>query len=429
MPGQVPHPRVAAALAVTIGLGVLTLIARSANKTRRESQGRALPWERWIQKVLRLRRPLSDWSWEQCFDEEGKLVLAVLRAHVLAHGIEPHLRAQVWPALLGVEEHTLDVQGREAHRRARRARFYQMQHCRIECLQSTPTTSSWAPAWLRLMALPATPGAEEAERAPSRSIGEARRSQESPSPTRDSAATARGAPGSPDTAGAQKTAPPPTRGFEEAAQRIALDTPRTPSPSEEVRVGRSASGGGRGAARLAARAERLRFEARVEELLELWALHDAEVGYCQGMNDLASPFVHYFQDDSECFWAFEAMMRRLGRRNFLLDGSGVAAQFEKLEALIQRADPHLHAHLQSIGASQCFFLYRTLLVMLRRDFPFEQVMTMWDVLFAHQDADYIVYLLYAIVNVHRSALLRCTHLDEAVQHMLVFKRRVYADVW
>ena len=115
------------------------------------------------------------------------------------------------------------------------------------------------------------------------------------------------------------------------------------------------------------------FQARLGELLELFAIHDSDIGYCQGINELAAPFVHYFPDDAEAFWAFEALMRRLGRRNFRTDGAGMAAQLSSLEALLKHVDPELHAHLAAIDAHNCFFVFRSLLVLLRRDCPFDAV--------------------------------------------------------
>jgi hypothetical protein len=194
------------------------------------------------------------------------------------------------------------------------------------------------------------------------------------------------------------------------------------------------------------------FQARLGELLELFAIHDTDIGYCQGINELAAPFVHYFHDDAEAFWAFEALMRRLGRRNFRTDGAGIAAQLSSLEALLKRVDPPLHAHLAAIDAHNCYFVFRSLLVLLRRDYPFDavrillagsspglhsrasrpqldrvavtspptlpaQAMTVWDVLLAEEDPNFILYVLGAVVVRSRSRLLECVTMDQAFEAM------------
>jgi hypothetical protein len=39
--------------------------------------------------------------------------------------------------------------------------------------------------------------------------------------------------------------------------------------------------------------------ARLKQLLTAYSLHDAGTGYCQGMADLAAPFVHLYDGDAE----------------------------------------------------------------------------------------------------------------------------------
>lgn len=46
--------------------------------------------------------------------------------------------------------------------------------------------------------------------------------------------------------------------------------------------------------------------ARLEGLLLAYALHDPGTGYCQGMADLAAPFVHLYGGDAEVGGAAKA---------------------------------------------------------------------------------------------------------------------------
>ena len=41
--------------------------------------------------------------------------------------------------------------------------------------------------------------------------------------------------------------------------------------------------------------------------------------------------------------------------------------------LLERADPVLYQHLQQNNAADCFFVYRMIIVQLRREMPIEQV--------------------------------------------------------
>lgn len=41
--------------------------------------------------------------------------------------------------------------------------------------------------------------------------------------------------------------------------------------------------------------------------------------------------------------------------------------------ILERADPVLYHHLRQIKAADCFFVYRMIIVQLRREMPIEQV--------------------------------------------------------
>ncbi|CAI5462701.1 unnamed protein product [Closterium sp. Yama58-4] len=64
--------------------------------------------------------------------------------------------------------------------------------------------------------------------------------------------------------------------------------------------------------------------ARLVAILEAYAVYDPEVGYCQGMSDLLSPFVALLEEDSEAFWCFVAFMQR--------GEAGEDCEWEKVEA-------------------------------------------------------------------------------------------------
>lgn len=92
------------------------------------------------------------------------------------------------------------------------------------------------------------------------------------------------------------------------------------------------------------------------------------------MSELALPFLVLFHDDSAAFWAFEALMTTYGvRRNFAVDESGIFGQLRQLSAVLGSADRVLMHQLRALGAAECHFAYRMIVVMMRRDLPISQV--------------------------------------------------------
>uniref|UniRef100_A0A0D9XAI0 Rab-GAP TBC domain-containing protein n=2 Tax=Leersia perrieri TaxID=77586 RepID=A0A0D9XAI0_9ORYZ len=125
--------------------------------------------------------------------------------------------------------------------------------------------------------------------------------------------------------------------------------------------------------------------ARLVAVLEAYALFDPEIGYCQGMSDLLSPIIVVMEEDHEAFWCFVGFMRK-ARHNFRLDEAGIRRQLKIVSQIIKRKDSHLYRHLQKLQAEDCFFVYRMVVVLFRRELTFEQTLCLWEVMWADQAA-------------------------------------------
>ncbi|KAF5800541.1 putative Rab-GTPase-TBC domain-containing protein [Helianthus annuus] len=125
--------------------------------------------------------------------------------------------------------------------------------------------------------------------------------------------------------------------------------------------------------------------SRLVAILEAYALHDPEIGYCQGMSDLLSPIIAVMTEDHEAFWCFVGFMRK-ARHNFRLDETGIRRQLSRVSKIIKSKDSHLYKHLEKVQAEDCFFVYRMVVVLFRRELSFEQTICLWEVMWADQAA-------------------------------------------
>ncbi|KAG0477795.1 hypothetical protein HPP92_012514 [Vanilla planifolia] len=125
--------------------------------------------------------------------------------------------------------------------------------------------------------------------------------------------------------------------------------------------------------------------SRLVALLEAYAIYDPEIGYCQGMSDLLSPILAVMSNDYEAFWCFVGFMRK-ARHNFRLDEFGIRRQLAIVSRIIRSKDAHLYRHLEKLQAEDCFFVYRMVVVLFRRELTFEQTTCLWEVLWADQAA-------------------------------------------
>ncbi|KAJ4954788.1 hypothetical protein NE237_011571 [Protea cynaroides] len=130
---------------------------------------------------------------------------------------------------------------------------------------------------------------------------------------------------------------------------------------------------------------RISHAARLVAILEAYALYDQEIGYCQGMSDLLSPIIAVIEEDHEAFWCFVGFMKK-ARHNFRLDEVGIRRQLNIVSKIIKCKDSHLYRHLEKLQAEDCFFVYRMVVVLFRRELTFEQTLCLWEVMWADQAA-------------------------------------------
>lgn len=163
---------------------------------------------------------------------------------------------------------------------------------------------------------------------------------------------------------------------------LMLVDPPCPGPSEAVASGQLplwrsdlAASTIDGATHLTPNARRLMM--RMVNILSAYAVHDPESGYCQGMSDLAAAFVQLIDDDALAFACFERLMRQ-ARQNFRHDELGIQSQLNQVSRIISDTDPKLFKKLNSLGISDCMFTYRMVLVMMRRELPLHETLTLWE---------------------------------------------------
>jgi hypothetical protein len=128
---------------------------------------------------------------------------------------------------------------------------------------------------------------------------------------------------------------------------------------------------------------RIHHASRLVAVLEAYAIYDPEIGYCQGMSDLLAPLLAVLEEDDDAFWCFSGFMRK-ARHNCRLDEAGIRRQLSMVARIIRYKDFSLYRHLEMLEAADCFFVYRMVVVMFRRELTFEQTLCLWEVMWADQ---------------------------------------------
>ncbi|CAL1261908.1 unnamed protein product [Larinioides sclopetarius] len=114
-------------------------------------------------------------------------------------------------------------------------------------------------------------------------------------------------------------------------------------------------------------------------ILTTYAVNHPNVSYCQGMSDLLSPILYVMKKESDAYICFCGLMKRT-RTNFKLDGRAMKMKFRHLQKMVRFYDPELHHYLEEQEALDLLFCYRWLLLDLKREFPYQEMLSMMEVL-------------------------------------------------
>ncbi|KAL6633680.1 hypothetical protein ACP70R_026351 [Stipagrostis hirtigluma subsp. patula] len=143
----------------------------------------------------------------------------------------------------------------------------------------------------------------------------------------------------------------------------------------------------------------------LRDILLTYSFYNFDLGYCQGMSDFLAPILYVMEDESESFWCFASLMERLGA-NFNRDQNGMHAQLLALSKLVELLDPPLHNYFRQNDCLNYFFCFRWVLIQFKREFSFDQIMLLWEVLWTHYLSEHFhLYLCVAILKRYRQRII------------------------
>ncbi|KAH9926147.1 rab-GTPase-TBC domain-containing protein [Fomitopsis serialis] len=157
---------------------------------------------------------------------------------------------------------------------------------------------------------------------------------------------------------------------------------------------------------------------RLGTILLTYNFYEKELGYVQGMSDLCAPVFVVMEGDEELtFWCFVEIMDRM-KQNFLRDQSGMREQLSTLQQLISVMDPELYRHFEKTEALNLFFCFRWILIHFKREFAFEDVLRLWEVLWTdYYSNSFVLFVALALLESHRDVILRyLVEFDEILKY-------------
>ncbi|CAN7000044.1 unnamed protein product [Brassica rapa subsp. trilocularis] len=111
-------------------------------------------------------------------------------------------------------------------------------------------------------------------------------------------------------------------------------------------------------------------QARLWDVLAVFAWLNPDIGYVQGMDDICSPMIILLEDEADAFWCFERAMARV-RENTSM---GVQTQLVGRCILLYIT--------KDLDGGEFMFAIRMLMVLFRREFSFLDAFYLWEMMWA-----------------------------------------------
>ncbi|XP_067394123.1 small G protein signaling modulator 2 isoform X2 [Emydura macquarii macquarii] len=137
-----------------------------------------------------------------------------------------------------------------------------------------------------------------------------------------------------------------------------------------------------------------------------------DVGYVQGMCDLLAPLMVILDDDQLAYSCFSHLMKRMSQ-NFP-NGGAMDTHFANMRSLLQILDCELFELMHQNGDyTHFYFCYRWFLLDFKRELLYEDVFTVWEVIWAakHISSEhFVLFIALALVEVYRE-IIRDNNMD------------------
>lgn len=143
----------------------------------------------------------------------------------------------------------------------------------------------------------------------------------------------------------------------------------------------------------------------LREILLTYTFYSFDVGYVQGMSDLLSPILLVLDNEVHTFWCFVGMMETM-EANFHRDQHGMHGHLKRLMSLTKLLLPSFYQYLETQDGTNFFFAFRWLLIVFKREFSYEDVNTLWEVIWSnHLSYHFEQFFALAILDIHKNVIM------------------------
>nr|XP_026694007.1 small G protein signaling modulator 2 isoform X3 [Ciona intestinalis] len=147
---------------------------------------------------------------------------------------------------------------------------------------------------------------------------------------------------------------------------------------------------------------------KLRNIMSCYVWKNLEVGYMQGMCDLAAPLLVVLDNESLVYDCFVSLMKRMGS-NFP-NGGAMDSHFANMRSLIQILDGELFEHMHKNGDyTHFYFCYRWFLLDFKRELSYDgDVFSVWERIWSANycsSNNFVLFFALAMLQTYRDIIL------------------------
>lgn len=155
---------------------------------------------------------------------------------------------------------------------------------------------------------------------------------------------------------------------------------------------------------------RERFGVKQQSLfhvLAAYSMYNAEIGYCQGMSQIAALLL-MFMNEEDAFWALSVLMsdNKHAMHGFFIPGFPKLTRFQDHhDKILTKFIPKLKHHLEKFGIHSSLYTLKWFFQCFLDRVPFSLTLRLWDVYIMEGEV-ILTAMSYTLLKLHRKTLLK-----------------------
>jgi len=150
-----------------------------------------------------------------------------------------------------------------------------------------------------------------------------------------------------------------------------------------------------------------RYDIKQQELFRIlvaYSVYNSEIGYCQGMSQVAALLLMYLHDEEDAFWALDRLMTddRYAMHGFFIPGFPKLNRFAKHHDLVlKKYLPKVYKHFRKFDIDSTLYTLKWFFQCFLDRVPFSLTLRLWDV-FMMEGEVVLTCMSYTLLKLHKS---------------------------